>query len=146
MKAVTDSELIAVTHSEAMAVTIGAKRRWRMDLDRSDRHPSKNSMKRSPIKFWEERNRRRRRRGGNPAPSDGFPSAVGNSLWEFSTGRHFHRVEETSASRFARSEATRMNSLSPRWSLLDRPSAARRVLILDGSSRRGYQPLARFSW
>jgi hypothetical protein len=33
MKAVTDSELIAVTHSEAMAVTIGAKRRWRMDLD-----------------------------------------------------------------------------------------------------------------
>ena len=65
MKAVTDSELIAVTHSEAMAVTIGAKRRWRMDLDRSDWHPSKNSMRRSPIKFWEERNRRRRRRGGN---------------------------------------------------------------------------------
>ena len=48
-------------------------------------------------------------------------------MWEFSTARHFHRVEETSASRFARSEATRMNSLSPRWSLLDRPSAARRA-------------------
>jgi len=42
MKAVTDSELIPVTRSEAMAVTTGAKRRWRMDLDRGDRHPSKN--------------------------------------------------------------------------------------------------------
>jgi len=34
MKAVTDSELIAVTQPNAMAVTIEAKRRWRMDLDR----------------------------------------------------------------------------------------------------------------
>ena len=29
---------------EAMPITIGAKRRWRMDLDRSDRHPSTNAV------------------------------------------------------------------------------------------------------
>jgi hypothetical protein len=83
MKAVTDFELIAVTHSEAMAVTIGAKRRWRMDLDRTDRHPSKNSMRRSPIRFWEERNRSRRRRVGNFNPTEtrrAAPSLCGGSV------------------------------------------------------------------
>jgi hypothetical protein len=50
MKAVTDSELIPVTRSGAMAVTIGAKRRWQKDLDRSDRHRSNNSMKAEPDK------------------------------------------------------------------------------------------------
>jgi len=34
------SDFISVTSSGLMPVTIGAKRRWRMDLDRSDRHPS----------------------------------------------------------------------------------------------------------
>lgn len=29
MKVVSDSDLIPVTRSEAMAVTVGAKRRWR---------------------------------------------------------------------------------------------------------------------
>jgi len=29
MKVVSDSDLIPVTHSDAMAVTVGAKRRWR---------------------------------------------------------------------------------------------------------------------
>jgi hypothetical protein len=29
MKAVGDSDLIPVTHSDAVAITVGAKRRWR---------------------------------------------------------------------------------------------------------------------
>jgi hypothetical protein len=55
--AVTDSDLIPVNCSGLMPVTIGAKRRWRMDLDRSDRHPSNNLMRGSPTEFCGKRNR-----------------------------------------------------------------------------------------
>jgi len=68
---------------------------------------------------------------GNRAASARFPSAVGNSLWEFHTARHFHCV----GFRFARSGATRPRS--PRWSLPNLPSAAKRALILDDSCYGG---------
>src|SRR5262249_20059590 len=72
----------------------------------------------------------------------GFPSAEGNSLGEFSAARHFHRVGFES--RFARSEATHAHLPSRRWLFPNRPSTAMRAWILDGNSRGGYPPLARF--
>ena len=48
----------------AMPITLGAKRRWRMNLDRSDRHPSTNAMRWSAGEVQVGRNSRRRR-GGN---------------------------------------------------------------------------------
>ena len=44
MKVVSDSDLIPVTRSDTMPVTIGAKRRWRDHSGRSDRHPSTGSQ------------------------------------------------------------------------------------------------------
>jgi hypothetical protein len=54
-----DSDFIMSIDSDLMLSTIGAKRRRRMDLDRSDRHPSTNAMRRSPGEFQVVRNSRR---------------------------------------------------------------------------------------
>jgi hypothetical protein len=55
MKAVSNSDFVPVTSSGLMPVTIGAKRRWRMDLDRSDRYPSTNAMGWGAREFVKER-------------------------------------------------------------------------------------------
>lgn len=57
MKAVSNSDFIPVTSSGLMPVTLGAKRRWRIDLDRSDRHPSTNALRRGARGFVRRRDR-----------------------------------------------------------------------------------------
>ena len=56
-KAITYSDLIPISDSAPMPITFGAKRRWRMDLDRSDRHPSTEALRRGARGFVRKRDR-----------------------------------------------------------------------------------------